>query len=263
MKTISIYNSFIKNNDSKRDYIANQLKANGFRTSRNGELLIVIGGDGTFLSAVQKRFAENPVFVGFNTGNLGFFSEFSTDRIDDFVTMIKKGEYVIQHIPLYQVRIKEQSNEITEVFMNDLTIERKSTKILHMGVHIDKQELGSISGDGIVLASGIGSTGYNLSCQGALSLENDGLLQLTPISPVSSKAYHSIERSVVFKDQKSIDIFPNFKKQRPFRIVVDGREVRTNTDVRFIEVFKSSFSVRILRTKKFNALKQIKDKFEF
>lgn len=260
MKEISIYNSFVKNNDAKRELLRQQLKQHGFHTSRNGDLLVVIGGDGTFLSAIRKRFEENPIFAGFNTGNLGYLSEFAIDKVDEFIKVLQNQDYWIQEFPVYEVRIKENKGEIIEYFVNDLVVERRGTRILHMGVHVNEKEVCSISGDGLVMSTSLGSTGYGMSTGGAIAMDIGNLLQLSPISPVQSKAYQSLSNSLLFKDDSKFTIFPNYKKQRPFRIVCDGKEIKSQSAIRSVEISKTAHTVRILRTKNYDPLQNIKNK---
>lgn len=259
MKKISIYNSFIKDNNNKRDLLTSKLRQSGFNTGSDGDILIVVGGDGTFLSAIRKRFEKNPVFVGFNTGNLGYLSEFTIDNIDEFLKILKRDEYYIEHLPVYEVKMKENGEEKIEYFVNDLTIERKSTRILHMSVHVNDENLCSISADGIVISTSLGSTGYNMSTGGSIILDNKELLQISPIAPVYSKAYQSLSSSIVLSDENEITIFPNYKKQREFRIVCDGKEIKVKNP-RFLEIRKSEHEVRILRSKKYSPLEQLKTK---
>lgn len=259
MKKISIYNSFIKDNNNKREYLANKLKQNGFFTSRDGELLIVIGGDGTFLSAIRKRIDQNPVFVGFNTGNLGYLSEFTIDNVDEFVHLLKRGDYYIQHLPVYEVKLKENGEERIEYFVNDIVVERKSTRILHMSIHVNDQSLCSISADGVIISSALGSTGYAMSAGGAISLDCEDILQISPIAPVYSKAYQSLSSSIILNNENELTIFPNYKKQREFRIVCDGKEIKTKNP-RFIEIKKSDKELRILRSKKYHRMENLRNK---
>lgn len=259
MKKISIYNSFVGKNDSKREFMKNKLKSNGFTTGGHGDFLLVIGGDGTFLSAIRKRFQENPVFVGFNTGNLGFLSEFTLDKLDDFIKILKTKDYWIEEIPVYQVFIKEPNNERVEYFVNDLTVERKSTRILHMSVHLNNEEICTVSADGLIISTALGSTGYGRSAGGSIILDANNILELTPISPIQSRAYQSLDSPIIFNDTNEVTIFPNYKKQRTFRVVCDGKEINTE-NVRFIDVKKTNKTVRILRTKKYDPKQNIKHK---
>jgi NAD+ kinase len=259
LRKISIYNSFIQQNQENRDYLTDLLKENGFSTSRNGELLMVLGGDGTFLSAVRKRFKQNPIFVGFNTGNLGYFSEFTIEDAPYFLEILKTKNYWIQNVPVYEVRYKDGTEEVMDFFINDLVLERKSTRILHMGIDINDKPFCTASSDGIIISTTVGSTGYNLSAGGSICVECGNLLQLTPIAPVLSKAYHSLQHPVVVHDHCKFTLYPNFKKARSFRVVCDGRELKTN-DVESIEISKTNRFIRILRSERFQSLKNIQHK---
>lgn len=259
MKKVSIYNSYINDNPTKREMVANKLRKNGFETGGDGELMIVIGGDGTFLSAIRKRMHYNPIFVGFNTGNLGFLSEFKIDQFDYFMNVLKSGDYWIEEFPIFEVTIKENNGEKKCFFVNDFVIERKSTRILHLGVHVNEQKLCSVSGDGIIFSGSLGSTGYSMSAGGSLFVDAGESLQMTPICPVNSKSYQSVTNSVILNSENEITLFPNIKKQRSFRLVCDGKEIKSKK-AKFIEVKKSTRNVRILRSKNYDRVGHIRNK---
>lgn len=259
MKRISIYNSYINDNKNKRELLSNKLKMNGFQTSREGELLIVIGGDGTFLSAIRKRLDQDPIFVGFNTGNLGFLSEFTIDHIDEFLQILKKGDYWTEEFPVYEVLIQDADGLKRDFFVNDLAIERKSTRILHLGLHVNDKKMCTVSGDGVIFSGELGSTGYATAAGGAMLLDSKNSMQITPVSPVFSRSYHSLLNSVILNDANTFTIFPNIKKQRAFRIVCDGKEIKAKNP-KYIEVRKTEKTVKILRSTQFNRMDNIRYK---
>lgn len=259
MKRISIYNSDINDNKRKREIFSNKLKMNGFQTSRNGEILIVIGGDGTFLSAIRKRMEQNPIFVGFNTGNLGFLSEFTMEQMDDFFNILKKEAYWIEEFPVYEIKIKDSDGEKKEFFVNDLVVERKSTRILHLGIHANDQKLCTVSGDGVIFSSQLGSTGYANAANGAILMDVQNSIEITPISPVYSSSYQSLATPLILNDNNEFTIFPNIKKQRAFRIVCDGKEIKAKNP-KYIEVKKTEKTIRILRSNRFSRIDNIRHK---
>lgn len=259
MKKVSIFNSDIKDNAAKRLEIEEKLKKRGFITTREGELLIIIGGDGTFLSAVRKRMPYNPVCVGFNTGNLGYFSEFTLDDFDYFLKILENEEYYIEEIPVYEVRYKDENKIKTEYFINDFVVERATPKILHMGVNIGNEQIGTFSADGVVFATNMGSTGYNMGLGGSIVASEKDLIQISSIAPVSSKSYKTLQNSIIIDGSNELTIYPNLKKRREFRMVCDGREIRSR-NTKFIEIKKSEKKVRMFRTKKYSKIEQIKTK---
>ncbi|QST02888.1 NAD(+)/NADH kinase (plasmid) [Pontibacillus sp. ALD_SL1] len=262
MRKISIYNSYIKDNPSKREYMAERLKKSGFYTSRNGDLLIVIGGDGTFLSAARKRMDENPIFVGFNAGNLGFFSEFKMEDIDQFITMLKKGDYWIQEYPIYEVDMVTDEGVVTDYIINDVVVKalsKTAVTSMHLRIQMNNEDIGEIYGDGVVLSSALGSTAYNMSAGGAIALGVDGFMQMTAIAPMYSKEYLSLHHPILFSNDAEITIFPNSRKRRSFVVGCDGR-VPNTPPIQYIDIRKSEKTIRILRSKRFNPLEHLRHK---
>jgi len=262
MKTISIYNNFLKHNQLKREQLEHRIKNKGFNTGRDGEYIFVLGGDGTFLRAIQRNFYKKPTptFIGINTGNLGFLSEFSFQDTNRILEMIIKDTYDIERVPLYQIDIHFTSNRKRRLhFLNDISFEREGTKIIHCGVKVNNKKLGNFSGDGVIISTPIGSTGYAMSAKGAIAYDCKEHLQLTPSNPIISKAYQSITNSILFNDKNTLEIFPNTKKKRRIRVVVDGREI-SEGDISKVVISKSPKTVSFLRSDKFDRFANFKNK---
>lgn len=262
MRTISIYNNYLPDNQDRRELLSDKIKNNGFATGRDGEFMFVIGGDGTFLKAIQRNMRDSPVFIGINTGNLGYLSEFDFNDVDDIFEMIKKKQYWLQNVPIFEavVTMKDQVKRL--YFVNDLVVERKSTRIIHTDVHINEERFCSLSGDGLVVSTSIGSTGYAIAASGSISYDCDDVMQLTPLHPVNTSAYRSFSKTVLLKTSNEVSIHPSFKKKRPFRIVCDGNEIKLR-DVRSVAVKRSPFNAKILRSKGYKNTDNIKGKILF
>lgn len=259
MRTISIYNNSLNDNKVRREVLTNKIVNNGFDTGKGGEFMFVIGGDGTFLKAIQRNMKDNPVFIGINTGNLGFLSEFNFEDVDKIFEMIKKKEYWLQTIPIFEAVVTAKGQMKRLYFVNDLTIERKSTRIIHSDIHINDKKFSSLSGDGMIVSTSLGSTGYGIAAGGAISYDCEDVMQLTPLHPVNTSAYRSLMQSVIMKATNEITVIPSFKKQRPFRIACDGNEIKLK-DIRSVAIKKSPFSVKILRSKSFKNTDNIRGK---
>lgn len=259
MRTISIYNNSLNDNKVRREVLTNKIVNNGFDTGKGGEFMFVIGGDGTFLKAIQRNMKDNPVFIGINTGNLGFLSEFSFEDVDKIFEMIKKKDYWLQTLPIFEAVVTAKGQMKRLYFVNDLVIERKSTRIIHSDIHINDKKFSSLSGDGMIVSTSLGSTGYGIAAGGAISYDCEDVMQLTPLHPVNTSAYRSLMQSVIMKATNEITVIPSFKKQRPFRIACDGNEIKLK-DIRSVAIKKSPFSVKILRSKDFKNTDNIRGK---
>jgi NAD+ kinase len=259
VEIMSIYNNYLPETQEKREELTRKIKKNGYHTGKNGKYMFVIGGDGTFLKAVHHNASDDPIFIGINAGNLGFFSEFKFYEIDQIFELIKKENFWIQEIPIYQVKVKDAEGTKVFKFINDIVVERKSSRVIHTGIHINDQMFSNFSGDGIVVSTSIGSTGYGTNIGGMISLDCDDVLQLNTVGGVNSQVYSSLSKPIMLKDTNKITIYPSVKKQRPYRIATDGYDLKLY-DVKYIEIKKTDKKVRILRSKRYNQLQIIKQK---
>lgn len=266
MRKISIYNNFQRDNQDRRELLAQKIKDNGFSTGKDGEFMFVIGGDGTFLKAIQRNMRENPIFIGINAGNLGFLSEFKFEDVDHIFDMIKKKQYSLQTLPIYEAVVTTKSKVKRLYFVNDLVVERDGASVIHTDININDEKFCTLSGDGVILSTALGSTGYCIAAGGCISYDCD-VMQMTPINPLHTSAYRSLMNSVILNSSNEVSIFPGYKKKRPIRIACDGHEInlndkrgKGNMDIRSIVVKKSPFKVRLLRSKGFKNIDNLRVK---
>lgn len=252
MKRISIFNNYSNNHQNRRNRVAKQLKEAGFTPMSNGDIIVVIGGDGTFLSAVKDRYKETPLFVGLNGGNLGFFSEFPYSDSKKLIQMLAQGQYEVVEYPIYEVEIT-QRNGIThrDIFFNDISVERIGTKIIHMETTINKTSKLNFSADGIVVSTSLGSGAYNMAAAGAVSMELTPTIQITTVAQQRNKIYRSTINPILLNETSLVEIAPENKKKRPFRVVADGRELKTRNPQK-VTIYKSNKTFKVIRSKSFN-----------
>lgn len=257
MKGISIYNSY-GDNERKREILIEKIKQRGFYPSKKGEYLVIIGGDGTFLSAVRKRFKNNPIFVGVNAGSLGFFAEYTMETINQMLTTIQKGDYWIEEYPVFEVKMFGEEN-ITEYFINELVIERKDTGVTAISLHADDRHLVTAPADSIIISAKAGSTAYNMVIGGAISFSSD-VYQVIYNNPIINKQYQERPYPFVFSNQTSLTIFPSVQKKRGFRAVRDGQMIK-GKEFDYAEVRKTPFVVQVLRSNQYNRIDVVRNNF--
>lgn len=151
--------------------------------SKNCDVVISIGGDGTLLhTAYHSRFTQTPL-VGVNFGKLGFLTEYDTDRIDDLITNLQKGNLIIEKRNTLQGKcLSEESDSLYAI--NDIVIDRgKYPKMIEITIEIDNEHVSTFSADGIIIATPTGSTGYSLSTGGPIVNPQTKAITLSPISP--------------------------------------------------------------------------------
>ena len=225
----------------------------GFNTSEeirdNTELVISIGGDGSFLRNVRDlNFPDIPFFC-VNTGHLGFFAEIlpTEKEIDIFIDAYLNSTYEINELYLLEVDIKGKYEVNHTYAINELVVRGNQSRTAHMGLHVNGNYMETFSGDGLIMSTSTGSTAYNYSAGGSIVDNRLNIIQITPISPISTNAFRSFTSSIILPGQDSeIAIKPEYKSEHTIITVVDGQEHKFN-DVYEINVRNANKTVKLLR----------------
>jgi NAD+ kinase len=159
------------------------------------DILVVLGGDGTFLRAAMAVTEVDVPLIGINLGKVGFLSKAEAGDMEDVLTSIVDGGFGIEERLAIEGRILRGGARAAErlVALNDIVIARGSlARVCRLDVAIDDTHLATFIADGLVVASPTGSTGYSFSAGGPILDPASRNLIVTPIA-----AYLSAIRSVV------------------------------------------------------------------
>lgn len=150
--------------------------------SSGTDMVLSVGGDGTFLS-VSKLVADSGIpVVGVNMGRVGFLSE---NRPEDVAEALLSGDYTIEDRTLLcSVPIDEDGTHGEDVFaFNEITVHRSGAAVLGVDVSIDGKKLPTYWADGLIVSTSSGSTAYSLSVGGPIVLPQAKVLIISPIAP--------------------------------------------------------------------------------
>ncbi len=142
------------------------------------ELVLSIGGDGTFLSTAMQVGPRNIPVLGVNLGRMGFLSE---NYPEEVVEPILKKAYEIENRAL--LRVGGAGVEMYPYALNELAVYRSGASVLGVTVTIDGQTLPQYWADGLLVATSSGSTAYNLSVGGPICMPSSKVLIIAPIAP--------------------------------------------------------------------------------
>ena len=172
------------------------------------DLLVVLGGDGTFLRAARAVSEVDVPLLGINLGKIGFLSKAEAGDFESVLGLILNGDYRIDERMALEGRILRGgtigphgrihaaagADQVTRHFaLNDIVIARGSlARVCRLDVEIDDSHLATFVADGLVVASPTGSTGYSFSAGGPIVDPVSRNIIVTPIA-----AYLSAIRSVV------------------------------------------------------------------
>ncbi len=227
---------------------------------QQADLIICVGGDGSFLRTLHKYNFPNIPIVGINTGHLGFFQELSPYQMDEFIFQYEKGDYIVQELQPVEAFVFTKNNCIQTMGINEITIKGDKSRTIHLNIFVDDSFLAKFSGDGILVATPAGSTAYNYSQRGSIVDPRLSLLQITPIAPINTAAYRSFTSSIIVSTESMIKIYPEYTFENSILVVTDGMEHKYNEIIE-ISLKISDFKVRLLRLNNYDFWNKVKEKF--
>jgi NAD+ kinase len=184
--------------------------------TRQSDLIIVLGGDGTFLSVARQAVEAQVPVAGFNLGTLGFLTEMKKESLEESLANIFLGKAKISQRKLLQIGFKNQMYTA----LNDVVINKGAiARIVKLLLKIDGAMVTEVKGDGIIISTPTGSTAYSISAGGPIvSPEVNGII-ITPICP------HSLTfRPLVVRDNTVVTVQLLTQNMDTY-VTIDGQTV--------------------------------------
>ncbi len=203
---------------------------------------LVLGGDGTVLSAYRQLGPCGIPLLTINTGHMGFLTEIYLNQLSEFLDKVLAGEYEVEERTMLTVQLYRDKTLLWEALsLNEMVIHREPlTSMCHFEIKIGRHAPVDIAADGLILSTPTGSTAYSLSAGGPVVTPDVPVLQLAPICP------HSLaSRSLVFSDKEPVSIFPATPNRMV--LVVDGNGGCYVLPEDRIHVEKSRYTARFIR----------------
>lgn len=205
------------------------------------DVFVTIGGDGTILHTQSQT--RKPVF-GVNAGAIGFLAEVEPDQAEAGIDAILAGDYRIEE--RHKLCVEMAGEQLPDA-VNEVTLQTsRIAKLIRFRVEVDGEELDVFRGDGIIVSTPTGSTGYAMSVGGPLMHPGVGGTILAPIAPFKLAA-----RPWVVPAGAKIDITllerDSAQGLQQARVVVDGQhgaDMATGATLRIVE---SDHKARFIR----------------
>ena len=183
------------------------------------DLLIAIGGDGTVLNLARRSMEYQIPIIGVNFGDKGFLAELDGTEMDSLISAAK-GNFRESHRMMLDVKLMRDGKVVYEdTALNDVVL-----KSVHNCIAVTTRILGQVAsrfaGDGLIIATPTGSTGYSLSAGGPIVEPEARNMIVTPLAAhlLSAKAY-------VVSPNRELEITADRVRGRPTVITVDGNDV--------------------------------------
>ncbi len=210
------------------------------------DMIISLGGDGTFLRVARSVYSKNIPVLGVNLGSLGFLTDIDRENAPEALYSISKGDFSIEKRMMLSVQIMREGKLIAEnVALNDAVISSGAlSRTLYVKTYINDLFVDMFPGDGLIISSPTGSTAYSLSAGGPIVEPDTQLMIITPICP-----HILYTRSFIIEGSRVVKVVIDESNQHDAMVTIDGQigyEVRRG-DV--VTVSRSQYEFNLVKCK--------------
>ncbi len=224
--------------------------------SKDFDLFITYGGDGTILRATTIiRDSGVPIF-GINAGRLGFLANIPKENALTAIKKFLEGNYYLQSRSLINIHSPSDSlfGNNLNFALNELTVSRKNTtSMISVDVYINDEFLSTYWADGLIVSTPTGSTGYSMSCGGPILTPDTHDFIINAIAP-----HNLTVRPLVLPNHNKIKLIPHGREEE-LLISLDSR-VKSIPFGTEIEICKAPFKIHFVQFEDYTFIKTLRRK---
>jgi len=205
------------------------------------DIVVSMGGDGTFLEAARRVGDKGIPILGVNMGRLGFLADISPSELPSTIEQIYEGRYAVEDRCVLQLEYDHGQPEGYPFALNEVAVlKRDVSSMISIRVDVNGEYLTTYQADGLIINTPTGSTGYALSVGGSIMQPGCHTIGLTPVAP------HSLTvRPLTLTDDAVISLSVSARNHR-FLVSLDGRSEKCTEDMR-LTVRRAPYSIKVLK----------------
>lgn len=265
IKRINIIDNGLKDSIEVKNSIKKLItKYNLIYDTMNYDLVIAVGGDGTFIKSLKETiFNTEILYVGVHTGHLGFLQEVQVEEIEKLFQNIITNDYKVEKLSIEKIDIITDNKTLEYYALNEGIIRDIDLKTIKMEVKINNKHYETFAGDGKSICTPTGSTAYNLSSGGSIVYPSLKTLQLLPLSPLPmSKYFTCLRNSVIVPENMVITLIPQKEYEKRIKLVIDGESIQLDNEiVKQINITTAKEGISVLRFNRYDFWERINEKF--
>ena len=218
-------NFFTKPEDIKKDF----------------DILLSIGGDGTFLESIIFIKDSKIPIAGINSGRLGFLANISKNEMKSALKKILKKSYSFEERELIQLETENKLFGDYNFALNELTVQKKdSSSMITVHVYSKGKFLNTYWVDGLIISTPTGSTAYSLSAGGPIVVPSAQNFIITPLAP-----HNLTVRPLVVPNNQELTLKVE-GRDKNFLISLDHRYETLTSSIE-LKIKKAKFTIRMLK----------------
>ena len=219
---------------AKKKLVSLLNEANYTIDQNDPDIVISIGGDGTFLSAFHEfeHKLEQIRFLGVHTGHLGFYTDWRDFELEELVTNLSNKQEPSISYPLLDLGVKYRYQKTPKRFLalNEATIKR-ATSTMVADVYIKDELFERFRGDGLSVSTPTGSTAYNKSVGGAVLHPRINAFQLAEIASLNNRVFRTLGSPIIISDSEWLTI--SLEESADYMVTID-RETIQHDEIEWI-----------------------------
>ena len=205
------------------------------------DFMLVLGGDGTFLSLARAIEHRLTPILGIHLGDLGFLAKVTRNDLFTRLDQVSSGNYILEKRILAQALIHKNGKTIRRIGLNDFVLSNgNSHRMLNATIHVNNQLVGNYKADGLIIATPTGSTAYSLSAGGPIVTPAVDSLIITPVS-----AHTLTSRPLVVPATSKIELSFN-KTDESILFIADGQIHETFEPSCHVEITKCDYEINLI-----------------
>jgi NAD+ kinase len=235
--------SVVMDEESAAYFSASTVIPRGELAERAPDLALVLGGDGTLLSATRAVAKAGTLILGVNLGTLGFMTELALADLYPALEAIEKQKYLVDSRSMLEgLLIRQSETIVAHHALNEVVVSKSAiARLNYFELFVDAEFVSSYRADALIIATPTGSTAYSLGAGGPILNPDVDAFVLTPVSP------HGLtHRPVVVRDTVEIEIHVKTGKEEAY-LSFDGQVGTPVRDGDIVRCVKSKYSARLLR----------------
>ena len=220
----------------------------------NADLVISIGGDGTFLTTAACIGDKNIPILGINTGRLGFLADVAHEEVGNILQELLDGRYLVEERTVLELSTSDGSQKNYPFALNEVAILKQDlSSMISIRASVNNEFLNTYQADGLIIATPTGSTAYSMSVGGPLLVPQAQNLIIAPV------ASHSLNvRPLIIPDSWYIDLEID-SRSKSFLISLDGRsQVMPQTTK--LHIAKANYTIKVIKPLHHSFFKTLKNK---
>ena len=205
------------------------------------DMVISLGGDGTFLKAASRVGSKGIPILGINTGRLGFLADISPEEMEETFNELYDHRYRIEERSVLQLTCDHPRLMREPYALNEIAVlKRDSSSMITIRASVGGMPLATYQADGLIVATPTGSTAYSLSVGGPIIAPDSKTIALTPVAP------HSLNiRPFVICDDREITLDVESRSHN-FLVAIDGRSESCRETTR-LTIAKAAHTIKVVK----------------